>query len=202
MIETRETLKPEVFHVKANCFTFNHDGKEVTLPKCGYTPSYKDNLVVYQEERNGLKNTVYSFENKEGKLRAMYTEDTRGDIVVELPKKAKLYVSGEDMNKIKSGKVGVFHESSDANLDFIENNGKLQGAAALLIGGATVNPLIAGVVGCGIKGIELLQKSKNRNPNEVEMNVTSVTHEGEAPKRELTRKEMLDQISRRHGYRR
>ena len=58
MIETRETLKPEVFHVKGNCFTFEHNGEEVVLPKLrGYKPSYKDNLVVYQEEskRGGYK---------------------------------------------------------------------------------------------------------------------------------------------------
>lgn len=200
MTETRETLKPEVFHVKANCFTFNHKGKEVTLPKCGYTPSYKDNLViVYDKTKN---TTSYVFEGKDKETKASFAIDPNGNVDVKIKGKNDTYVSSEDMNKIKAGKVGLFFRSAE-QMDFIENNRRAR------VGGAALSWLVTGfspvtpvIMWSGMKVVESVRRYKNHNPNEFEMNVTSVTHEGEAPKRELTRKEMLDQISRRHGWRR
>ena len=193
MTETRETLKPEVFRVKANCFTFNHKGKEVTLPKCGYTPSYKDNLVIVNDK---TKNTTsYIFEGKDKEIKASFAIDLNGNVDVKIKGKNDTYVSSEDMNKIKAGKVGAFFRSAE-QMDFIENNGLSRGAGAAISWFVTgFSPVMPTIIWCGMKVVESVRKYKNRNPQDVEMNVTSVTHEGETPKRGL-RKVMLDQISR------
>ena len=55
------------------------------------------------------------------------------------------------------------------------------GVNAFLTGGTGGNIFIGGAAHLVLKGMEAFKNKQNENPKEVEMDVTSVTHEGTSP---------------------
>ena len=170
MTDAKEKIKVETFRVKANSFAFEHNGEEVVLPQVrGYTPSYNDALIVYKEENPKTKSddTIYSFEDKKGELKALYALHQDGSVDIKINGKDASYVSKEDMQEIKEEKAGFFFPMADGQKAFMDGDKAAIGAGVVAaMGGGPV-------VGCGVALVGSLanevNKSKNNNPKIVEM---------------------------------
>ena len=179
MTEKNKEIKPDVYKPVGNGgFSFEHNGKEVVLPRTehGFVPNYSYKLYSYEEEnKKGEKITYYSFDGEKGENEALYGIDPKGNISVKIKGKDETNVSYKDMNEIKKGGVGLSFKDTNLNTgeavsEFVSINNKVvfgAAAAGLLMGGVPG----AVICGCGAWCLKEYLKYKEKSKSNALLNM-------------------------------
>ena len=186
MSEDKKEIEPIVINVGPGYFSLkDKSGEVVRLPKIdNFMPRYDDNVVTYKEGNEGEEVTYYFFENKQGELEASYGVNQDGSVSYKDKKDDEIYISSEDMKKIRAGEVGNFVRDYHFEIGNVaeftpwdSERIKAMALGGLFIGTIFTSSISGGVLGatlfaCGAKLCQELKK--NKEPKEIETQLVKI----------------------------